>query len=221
MDLGCEPYYRDGAISIYNADCRELLPRIDSADLVLTDPPYGLGAAKTEKNHYRTYDDSRENLIGLVDAVMPEILRIGDVVGVTPGVSNMGVYPKPDWVMAIVCTSGTGRSPWGFSCWQPLLVWGKDPYLATGKGSRPDIFMHNKAAVKYGHPCSKPVAMWRSVLRRLMIGGGVVVDPFLGSGTTTRICKDLGISAVGIEMDEAYCEIAAKRLSQGVLDLGM
>jgi DNA modification methylase len=68
-----------------------------------------------------------------------------------------------------------------------------------------------------GHPCPKPLKLMRQLVSSLSTDDGVVVDPFIGSGTTLRAAKDLGRKAIGIEIEERYCEIAAKRLGQEVL----
>jgi site-specific DNA-methyltransferase (adenine-specific) len=70
---------------------------------------------------------------------------------------------------------------------------------------------------KNGHPCPKPLKAWRRLLNNISQPEQTVLDPFMGSGTTLRTAKDLGRKAIGIEIEERYCEIAAKRLAQDVL----
>ena len=70
------------------------------------------------------------------------------------------------------------------------------------------------------HPAAKPEAMLRHMVETSTRKGTTVLDPFMGSGTTLRAAKDLGRKAIGIEIDEAYCEAAAKRMGQEVLDFG-
>jgi DNA modification methylase len=98
---------------------------------------------------------------------------------------------------------------------------GNDPYLANGLGRRPDIFIHTETTENWDHPCAKPIGFWKKLLLRGSVReSDIVLDPFMGSGTTLRAAKDLGRRAIGIEIEEKYCEIAAKRLSQKVLDFG-
>ena len=82
----------------------------------------------------------------------------------------------------------------------------------------PDSFMSTEAAEKNGHPCPKPIVQWKRLLNRCTIRGETTLDPFMGSGTTLVAAKQLGRKAIGIEIEEKYCEIAVKRLAQGVLD---
>lgn len=209
-----KPYYQDSACTIYHADCREILPVLPKVDLVLTDFPYGIGES------YHSYEDNEENLKTLINSSMPLIIAGGRVALITCGVKNMFLYPRPNWILCWTSSAGTGCSPWGFCCWQPILAYGKDPYLTNKSGSLPDLFQSNETSVDYGHPCSKPISLWSKILLRGSFKKeDVILDPFMGSGTTLRAAKNLGRKAIGIEICEAYCEIAAKRLAQEVLTL--
>lgn len=200
---------------IYNGDCRDILTQLDRVDLVLTDPPYGIGES------YLSYEDTKENLKTLISETFHLILEKSDVVLLTPGTRNLFIYPVPTWTMAWFTPAGTGRGPWGFCCWQPILAYGSDPYLKAGLGSQPDSFIKTETSEKNGHPCPKPLDVWKKIILRGMVGSSkTILDPFMGSGTTLRAAKDLNRQAIGIEIEEKYCEIAAKRLSQEVFDFG-
>ena len=194
---------------IIQGDCLEVMKQFPDKhfDLCLTDPPYGIGV------DYDSFDDTQENLKELVYKVMPEILRVSKVAIITCGVANIHLYPKPRWIMSWVSTAGCGSGPWGFCCWQPLLCYGKDPFLSNGLGRRPDIIMNNEASVKCGHPCPKPLGLWEKVLVRGSVNeGDLVLDPFLGSGTTCKMAKMLNRKYIGIELNPEYIEIAKNRL---------
>jgi site-specific DNA-methyltransferase (adenine-specific) len=181
---------------------------------VLTDPPYGNGTA------YPDVVDDQQHLMELLGVVLPEVRRIGKRVLLTPGAGNMHLYPKPEWTLAWFTPAGAGSGPWGFCCWQPILAYGQDPYLKAGLGRRPDAIVKTEASEVNGHPCPKPIGVWRwALLRGSANQTDLILDPFLGSGTTLRAAKDLGRRAIGIELSERYCEIAANRLSQAVLNL--
>ena len=209
-----KPYYDEGGITIYHADCREILPTLPPCDLALTDPPYANGT------EYASFDDSRASVSFLIAETMP-LIRKASRVALTCGVANIWLYPPSDWILAWVVAAGAGSGPWGFCCWQPILVYGADPYLASGKGRRPDIIERNERSELNGHPCPKPIGTWKRVLLRCQPEDtGTIIDPFLGSGTTLQAAKDLGRRAIGIEIEERYCEIAAKRLAQSVMQFG-
>jgi len=208
-----KPYYQDSHVTIYHGDCREVMPNV-TGNIILTDPPYGNGT------NYLSTDDNIE-LVEMASSLISQIIPLYSVVALTPGVSNLHNYPRPTWVLGWFTPAGAGSEPWGFCCWQPILVYGNDPYLKQGLGRRPDAIVMTETSINNGHPCPKPERLWGWFLRRISVDKeDVIVDPFMGSGTTLRAAKDLGRKAIGIEIEERYCEIAAKRLSQNVLDFG-
>ena len=207
-------YYHDDYVCIYNADCMDILPLLPKVDLILTDFPYGIN------EDYDNYNDTQENLVEIILNILPMIVQKSEITFITCGVKNMYLYPKPDWVMAWISSAGIGCGPWGFCCWQPILTYGKCPYLKNGKGSIPDIFLSNETSQKNGHPCPKPINLWKKILLRGSINNtDIILDPFLGSGTTAIAAKQLGRKCIGIERELEYCKIAVDRCRQEVLDL--
>jgi site-specific DNA-methyltransferase (adenine-specific) len=220
-----KPYYEHGGITIYHADCREILPQI-LADVVVTDPPYGVAFKGKNTKHtlrsqdgYSLIDDTPEYVAEVVVPIIAGLIAAVGRAVVTPGIRNMFKYPAPDAVGTIFYPSGAGLGRWGFTCSQPIFYYGKDPYLAKGMGSRPDSFSTTEAAPRNGHPCPKPLAAMKWLVAKGSLEGETVLDPFAGSGTTLLAAKELGRKAIGIELEERYCEIAATRLSQYMLDL--
>lgn len=213
-----KPYYQDKWVTIYHGDCREILPLIPdrSIDLVLTDYPYG------NETQYINYKDTQRNLYDLVRETIYELSKKPRRMLITCGVDNIYLYPKPDWILAWITQAGAGSSRWGFSCWQPILAYGKDPYLQNKMGRRPDIFIKTEIDHIDGHPCSKPVDIWQMIMLRGSINAGeTILDPFLGSGTTCYCAKKLNRYSIGIEIEEKYCEIAANRCRQSVMELNI
>ncbi|MDI6717957.1 MAG: DNA methyltransferase [Patescibacteria group bacterium] len=196
-------------------DCLETMKRMPDnfVDLILTDPPYGVNY------EYDVWEDIEENLKNLLDKVMPEILRVSKRAIITCGHTNIWKYPKPKWVMAWVNSAGTNRNSWGFTCWQPILVYGKDPYLENCLGARQDIIIHNESSEKWiQHSCPKPINFWKKLLLRGSVKEtDLIYDPFMGSGTTARACMDLNRKYIGSEISSEYCEIIKKRLAQQLL----
>ena len=206
------PYYQDSAVTIYHGDCREIVPTLGQFDLLLTDPPYGVGL------DYGGYQDSPENLAALIRDVWPIFKEASDRILLTPGIANIQAWPKATWTLCwMIQGTNCGSGPWGFATWQPILAYGKDPWLSSGKGRQMDSFVKKCAADENGHPCPKPLKVWNWIVVRSSMEGETILDPFAGSGTTGRAAKDLGRNAVLIEREERYCEIAAKRMAQEVL----
>jgi hypothetical protein len=151
---------------------------------------------------------------------MPLIIDKSNRALITCGVANISIYPKPTWILSWVTPAGNGSGQWGFCCWQPILAYGADPYLANGLGRRPDIFIKTESAEIKDHPCSKPIDIWQMVLLRGSLKStDIILDPFLGGGTTVTATKKLGRKCIGIEIEEKYCKIAVERLRQSVMIL--
>ncbi len=112
------------------------------------------------------------------------------------------------------------RSPFGACNWEPVLFWGD---TKPQKGCRVDVIRAGIVPIPDsslgGHPCPKPDLWAIGLVEMLSERSDTVLDPFMGSGTTLVAAKRLGRKAIGIELEEKYCEIAAKRLAQGALDL--
>lgn len=198
-----KPYYDDGkGIVIYNADCRDVLPQLEKVDLVLTDPPYGVDIAEWDATIIPT-----EDWLPLVRCLSPTVL-------VTPGNGNQWYYPKPDWEAAWFRPGSVQRvrKGTGFSHWEPILIYGNNVMPFDAK-----MFPANQERI-IGHPCPKPIKLFRWLITSHP-QAKTILDSFMGSGTTLRAAKDLGRQAIGIEIEEKYCEIAAKRLSQEVMPL--
>lgn len=197
LPAGVKWYYSDDAVAIAHGDCRDILPTLEPVDLVLTDPPYGMKKADWDMD------------IVPVDSWLPVARKLAPTVFFT-GVKGMYDYPRPDWVMAWFRLGSTQRNGAlrGFNNWEPILTYG------LGSLQNDVISIPNFPDVD-GHPTPKPLKLITTVLARLP--GDLILDPFMGSGTTLRAAKDLGRKAIGIEIEERYCEIAAKRMAQEVL----
>lgn len=207
------PYYEDESVTLYHGDAREILPEL-RADAVITDPPYGIDF------EYATHDDNIDDWYALMDAVVPVMRTVARCVVMPSCAINRLAWwyaqHPPDWVVAWHKGSPGHVAKIGFNDWEPHLVWG-----------RPERPMHDHFKTRCGftenvngHPCPKPIEWAHWLVERAVPDGGTVIDPFAGSGTTLRAAKDYGRKGIGIEMDEAYCEIAARRMGQEVLDFG-
>lgn len=181
----------------------------EKADAVVTDPPYGVGV------QYATFKDTESNTESVVDGFMPIVLGMNCPVALTPGVPVMWAYPQPAWVMVWVHPAPVGGCSWGFAGVNPILVYGKDPYLSSGKGRRPDhIVMAADREGVDGHPTPKPIKVWLWLVERLTTKPGqIVFEPFNGSGTTIMACEQLGRKCRAVEISPEYVAVALERWS--------
>lgn len=190
---------RDG-ITLIHGDCREILPLLPKVDLVLTDPPYGVA--------YSTWDRA----VPRPQDWLYQCFGLAKTIYVTPGNGQAVLYPHPTWTMAWFRPGSVQRvrEGTGFSHWDPVLVYGK--YSASVDARQIKAVAQPDAG---DHPCPKPLELFTWLIGTT--DAETVLDPFCGSGTTLRAAKNLGRRAIGIEVEEKYCELIQSRLRQEVL----
>lgn len=196
------PYYSESGITIYHGDCRDVLPTLPPVDLVLTDPPYGIGdrmqggtwGSAEKYADFRQWDTAPE-----LNTILAAVSKAP--IAIVWGGNHFNLPPSRGW-----------------------LAWDKqnavrtmsDVELAWTNQDRPaKRFSHPVATHRYGHPSEKPLPLFLWCL--MQFAGDLILDPFVGSGTTLEAAKLSGRRAIGIEINESYCETAANRLRQGVL----
>ncbi len=241
--MSLKPYYQDDACTIYHGDCRDLLDssQLESVDLVLTDPPYvGLkggmatalpGVGKRREAYVGIGDEWEADLDWMAPAwalaelamvVFCSYANVPDVAAKLPAEVRVGLltWHKRNSPVRIANTPRyTTEFVWLFKKkpglrWRNLKTTMFDiPALQGGCMATERLLDADGRSV---HPTQKPLEL---VHRILAIGGRTVLDPFMGSGTTLLAAKNLGRKAIGVEISEKYCEIAAKRLAQEVLPL--
>ena len=211
------PYYEDDAVTIYHGDYRYALDllRDAGASLVFADPPYHVGI------EYDSYDDKVDDASAWGSRLVGDLLSLSSLLVLTPGTVRIFDYPRPDYLLCRF--DRTQQSPSGIAwmCkWEPVFVYGKPPQrlawdvIETASQSE-------RARTPLDHPVPKPIKLLHTLIERWTSPGDLVLDPFMGSGTTLRAAKDLGRKAIGIEIEERYCEIAAERMGQEVLNLSV
>lgn len=230
------PYYQDDSVTIYHGDCREILPTLapGSVDLVLTDPPYGVGYVtsrrlRTDRLVAPIEGDGSLNALRDALPMLDRLLRndrhvycfasamaLGEAIDAISGVwpvKSVLVWDKGD--------RGTvGDLEAGFGvCYENIVYAMKGRRALNGPRPR-NIYRYDWSGTQDPqHPTVKPVGLLQWLMVKSSEAGETVIDPFMGSGTTLRAAKDLGRKAIGIEIEERYCEIAAKRMAQTVLPL--
>ena len=208
---------------IYQGDCLEVMKTFPdkSIDLVLTDPPYN---AKNIGPNQRVYEGQAMQL-SLKDYKkfcsdwFKEADRVGKTLVFTPGIANVCFYPQPSWILCWHKPAAVSFNRFGgFNAWEPIMVYGK---IAKGKRLPQDYILHNTLNFSNGaerdHPCPKPLELMKLFVDKFCPEGGIVLDPFAGSGTSLVSAKHLGRKYIGIDIIANYCEISKGRLKQDML----
>ena len=215
------PYYSDEWVTLYHGDCREITAWLDAGVLV-TDPPYGIGwtkgtnVARLSRSHAGIQNDEDTSVR---DAVLegwgarPAVVFGSFYAPFPAGVRQVLAWRKPHGCGVVGSTTGYRRDV------EPVFLVGDWPTVDAAWSSML-VSGGNIAGInaETGHPHTKPQDVLTVLLEHCP--PGTVADPFAGSGSTLVAAKRLGRKAIGVELDERYCEIAAKRLAQGVLDFG-
>lgn len=226
-----KPYYEHAGITIYHGDCRDILPGIGTFDLLLTDPPYGIGVSRT------TFGAGR--------------IKGGGFLNSRGANYQPRDFPESDWddrpvdgdLLQMCLGAAMQHCVWGGNYFtlppsMRWLVWDKrndgtdfaDAELAwTSENKAVRVFRYRwngmlqehagRHKEERTHPTMKPLALMQWCLSLFPVAK-TILDPFMGSGSSIEAAKLAGCAAVGIEREERYCEVAAKRLSQEVLDFG-
>ena len=211
-----KPYYEHAGITIYHGDCREVLPELEPVDLVLTDPPYGIGW-DTNYSRFCSRGGDRSRSGGDKSRINGDdkpfdpafLLHFKEVVlwGANHYASSL---PPGSWfIWDKRNADGTAFLSHGEIGWYSS---GYGVYIKSISGQR------HRATSGGLHPTQKPVALMAWCIKKTK-APGLILDPFMGSGTTLVAAKELGRKAIGIEIEEKYCEIAARRLAQEILPL--
>lgn len=228
------PYYEDEAVTLYHGDCREILPKIATrADLILTDPPFFMPAThyQSRVKWQRSWSDT--SVLGafwaaVLDAAMPRLKETGHFLTFCNGDSYPVFYPEMyrrfDFLKSLVWDKGHVGLGRVWRNQHELLIaarWNEAVFIEDSV-LRADVLRFDATPSSDRlHPVEKPESLLRALIEPTSAPGGSVLDPFAGSGSTLYAAKQGGRKAIGIEGEERYCEIAAQRCSQEVLDLAV
>ena len=208
-----KPYYDHAGIVIYHGDCREILPQLGRFDLLLTDPPFGVG-----------------NFVQVTGRLMGRGSNRAKPV-------EWNENPPDADLFRLFQAKSKHRIIWGanfFNCFEErggAIIWDKCQSMPNfSKADIASCTHFQKTEIiripwtnftvthkaESDHPCERPIELYEWCIGYLPFKAETIIDPYMGSGTTLVAAKNLGRKAIGIEIEEKYCEIAAKRLSQEV-----
>lgn len=229
------PYFENDLVTLYHGDSLDILPtlRPSSVQAVVTDPPYVIGAVSAGNMAAKSggWGDMMNSALWFstwyrqVDRLLhssgsfwtfcnwrslPVVMRAA--IDATLPVTSVMVWDK-EWI-------GPG-GPQGLRPSYEMVALLAQPNFTVKDRGVPDVWRHKVGSYKeHGHPAEKPEGLVRKIITTCQLEpGSLVLDPFLGSGTTAIAAQTLGMRFVGIEAEERYCEVAASRLSQEVLAL--
>jgi DNA modification methylase len=212
------PYYADDVVSLYLGDCRVITEWL-AADVLVMDPPYGIAYNSGSRRETLAASITGDEDTSRRDAALE---MWGDrpalVFGTWRIPRPVATHTRLIWDTKGALGMGNLKVPWKPSD-QEIYV------IGYGFHGRRDNNVITCAPVQSMgtngrlHPHQKPVSLMTRLIDKCP--PGAIADPFAGSGSTLVAAKQLGRRAIGVEEDERYCEMAAKRLDQGVLDFGV
>jgi site-specific DNA-methyltransferase (adenine-specific) len=196
-----------GQATLYLGDCLTVLPTLGKVDAVITDPPYGVSF------QYASHEDDpaefqawRDKWFAAFTALDPSAMAIAC------GMRHIASWPQPKWVICWHKPASMGRGAVGFNNWEPVLFY--------GKAAKPSVDFFVAPIVVddglYGHPCPKPLRWATNLVTMCSEDDAIVLDPFMGSGTTGVACAQLGRRFVGVEVEEKYFDIACRRIEDSL-----
>jgi site-specific DNA-methyltransferase (adenine-specific) len=240
-----KPYYEQDGIVIYHGDCREVLPLLGAVDVVIADPPYGVTSLAWDERVDGWLDLVPSDNLWCFGSM--RFFMAQQFAGWTYAQEivwekhNGSIFHADRFRRVHEFAVQFYRGQWGAIYHAPVYTLDATKRTAQRKGRPPhagEIGSANYVSQDGGprlmrsvlqvrschgsaeHPTQKPIGILRPLIEYSCPADGGVLDPFMGSGTTLRAAKDLGRKAIGIEIEERYAEIAARRMMQEVLPLG-
>lgn len=240
-----KPYYQDEAVTIYHGSCLDILPALGQVDLILTDPPYEVEAHTRGRRAFSGTTDAKFKK-GVCEE---RPIAFGAMDEATRGAVSREFHRlSTGWIMAFCqveavhlwkdCLEGAGARYFRTQIWDKVdaapqftgdrpgmafecivTCWNQETRSSWNGGGRRGTYRHATVKEKWGHDTVKPLPLMKDLAALFSDPGETILDPFMGSGTTLRAAKDLGRKAIGIELEEKYCELAAQRMGQEVLAL--
>jgi len=210
-----KPYYEEENITIYNGDCLEVMKELEPVNLCLTDIPFNVNWKYGVYNDNLTLEEYAENCLKWFTTISETCKR---AVIKIPNKFSYLVLPIFEkalgylWTVIQYSPNTTSHGAFNLNLYTQYLI-----SKGEGKTPKTDFFINTKNNIETNHPAEMPTMPIKKLLNMFTDENDTILDPFLGSGTTARACKDLGRKCIGIEISKEYCDIAVRRLGQEVL----
>lgn len=221
---GVKWYYFDNVVAIAHSDCRDILPQLDPVDLILTDPPWPMGTPKYGPTTGRAIMQGNSNAVELWSEVssLLKAKRLLIWIGCHHDPRDFLNPLGSQWrFLRSIYIRRAVPGYFGRVLVDGELIFALGDWPPTRKGRK---VLPGGLSITYrladrvnSHPGPRSLIACRWLANWWSDDGDVILDPFAGSGTTLRAAKDLGRKAIGIEIEEKYCEIIARRMNQEVL----
>ena len=211
------PYYQDDQVTLYHGDCRET-DAWEAAHFLVTDPPYGIkwtAHSYNPKGREIANDSNtaaRDYVLGQWGQVKPAAVFGSPLLSPPFGTKHSLVWRKPNDAGLTGAVAGWRRD------WEAIYLLGNWPPRNPPRSGVISTTSVGMWSYLNGHPHAKPVTLFEAICEALP--PGTIADPFAGSGSTLVAARNLGRQAIGVELEERYCEIIARRLDQMALDFG-
>lgn len=193
--------------TLHQGDCLEILQTIGKVDAVITDPPYNVGLkyGGDVDDNKADYAEWCAKWFGMLQA---------ERIAISCGIANAAMWTNikpPTWWLCWHKPGAMGRCVVGFNNWEAIALWGKPLKQTSDVITAPIV---TDATIE-GHPCPKPLNWAKKQIEMLVPEGGIVLDPFAGTGTVLLAAKEMNRRAIGIEINPKYCAMINQRLAQG------
>ena len=228
-----EPYYQDDAVTIYHGDYREVMPTLQNIEAVVTDPPWGARTATNSQRFTRKSSPWWSNVD--VSTIIAHAPIMGDEEPFDPtpwlamdcplilwGANHFAhrLPPSGGWLVWDKRKGIEDMAEKGWPLGEGELAWTNIVGAVRIYRNLWHGLLRTEQRGEFLHPTMKPISLMRWCLGiGSLADAQIILDPFMGSGTTLRAAKDLGRKAIGIEIEERYCELAARRMRQTAMGL--
>ena len=222
-----KPYYETKLGKLYHGDCLDIMPQLEPVDLVLTDPPYGISIGKgfNGKDKSISYDDGFSVMFFIDTHIrfMSNIMRNNSAIYIFSRYDVMpywwirlkSVFDMKNCIVWSKGGGGTGDLKGNYIGTHEFIMYGsKGRHILNGK-RQSNVWVYKKCPPE-NHPMQKPTDLIENIINKSSSIEDYVLDPFMGSGTTALACERLNRKWIGIEIEEKYCEIAAKRIEENL-----